>query len=170
MILLHCPRRTPLSRHRDEKPVTTSPLDSALTNRDARKSFRMRFYEKCRVSPASSIKDLESFSSSPVASNALCSLFSLFAPRVFHNSFPIRWFRTLSENSRVCTPPASLFPVLLCASPCLSIPLASRTLTVHRRHPHPPPPTARSIPAKRPRADGPFFVSGCLPAPRKVPL
>src|SRR6266851_2877716 len=31
MILLHRPRRTPLSRHRDENRVTTSPLDSALT-------------------------------------------------------------------------------------------------------------------------------------------
>src|SRR5712664_1849428 len=117
MILLHRPRRTPLSRHRDEKPVTTSPLDSALTNRDARKSFRMRFYEKCRVSPASSIKDLEFFSSAPVASNALCSLFSLFAPRVFHNSFPIRWFRALSENSRGVNPP------LPSSVPSLPIPL-----------------------------------------------
>src|SRR6266436_5358984 len=27
-------------RHRDEKPVTASPLESALTNRDVRKPFR----------------------------------------------------------------------------------------------------------------------------------
>jgi len=47
-------------RHRDEKPVTASPLESALTNRDVRKSFRplclpasfarrIRLYENCRV-------------------------------------------------------------------------------------------------------------------------
>jgi hypothetical protein len=39
----------------------------------------------------------------------LCSLFSLFAPTVFHNSFAIRRFRTLSENCRVSlTSPATL--------------------------------------------------------------
>jgi hypothetical protein len=32
---------------------------------------------------------------------SLSSLFSLFAPRVFHNSFPIKRFRTLSKNCRV---------------------------------------------------------------------
>ena len=31
------------------------------------------------------------------------ALFSLFAQRVFHNSFAIKRFRTLSENCRVCT-------------------------------------------------------------------
>src|SRR2546427_10528093 len=40
-----------LDRHRDEKRVTVSPLESALTNCDAYKSFRIRFYRKCRVSP-----------------------------------------------------------------------------------------------------------------------
>src|SRR5260370_29139799 len=68
---------------RDEKPVTATPLDSALTNSDARNSFRMLSYENSRVSLA------------------LSSLFSLFAPRVFHNSFAIKRFRTLSKNSRV---------------------------------------------------------------------
>ncbi len=38
---------------RDEKLVAAIPLDSALTNRDARKSFRIRSYENCRVSPGS---------------------------------------------------------------------------------------------------------------------
>jgi hypothetical protein len=38
-------------RHRDENPVTANPLESALTNRDARKSFRIRFYKNGRVSP-----------------------------------------------------------------------------------------------------------------------
>ncbi len=41
-------------RHRDEKPVTATPLVSALSpcrsHRDAPNSFRMRFYENCRVS------------------------------------------------------------------------------------------------------------------------
>src|SRR6266849_7429043 len=31
MILLHCPRRTPLSRHRDENRVTAIPLEATLT-------------------------------------------------------------------------------------------------------------------------------------------
>src|SRR6266403_1103655 len=43
------PRRSTLFRHRDEKPVTASPLESAFTNCDARNSFRIRFYENCRV-------------------------------------------------------------------------------------------------------------------------
>jgi hypothetical protein len=33
----------------------------------------------------------------------LPALFALFAPRVFHNSFPIKLFRTLSKNCRVYT-------------------------------------------------------------------
>src|SRR5216684_578689 len=41
-------------RHRDEKPVTASPLESAFTNPDARNSFRMRIYENSRVYPKSS--------------------------------------------------------------------------------------------------------------------
>jgi hypothetical protein len=43
------PRLSTLSRHRDEKPVTASPLESAFTKRDARNSFRMRSSENCRV-------------------------------------------------------------------------------------------------------------------------
>jgi hypothetical protein len=35
---------------RDEKPVTATPSKSAVTKCDARKSFRIRFYENCRVS------------------------------------------------------------------------------------------------------------------------
>ena len=34
---------------RDENPVTATPLESALTNRDARNSFRIRSYANCRV-------------------------------------------------------------------------------------------------------------------------
>ena len=45
------PRRIPF-RHRDENPVTATPLDSALTNCDARKPFRIRPYKNCRVSPS----------------------------------------------------------------------------------------------------------------------
>jgi hypothetical protein len=40
--------------HRDENPVTISPLESAFKNCDARNPFRIRSYENCRVSPASS--------------------------------------------------------------------------------------------------------------------
>src|SRR5260370_30104730 len=65
---------------RDENPVTATPLESALTNRDAHNSFRIRFYEECRVSLV------------------ISSLFSLFAQRVFHNSFAIMRFRALSQK------------------------------------------------------------------------
>src|SRR5207245_5023178 len=40
----------------DEKPLIPSSLESAITNGDACNSFRMRFYEDCRVAyPSSSI-------------------------------------------------------------------------------------------------------------------
>jgi hypothetical protein len=45
----HPCRSTPF-RHRDEKPVTVTPLVSAFTKRDACNPFRMRIYENCRVS------------------------------------------------------------------------------------------------------------------------
>src|SRR6267143_3373743 len=35
------------SRHRDEKPVTATSLESAFRNRDAHNPFRMRIYENC---------------------------------------------------------------------------------------------------------------------------
>jgi hypothetical protein len=41
------PRRR-LLHHLNENPVTTTPLDSVFTKRDARKSFRFCFYENCR--------------------------------------------------------------------------------------------------------------------------
>jgi hypothetical protein len=87
-------------RHRDEKPLIASPLDSALTNCDAHNPFRFRFYENCRVSPLFPIKNLKSYLRFLFPSHALCSLFSLFAPRVFQNSFAHKWFHTLSKNSR----------------------------------------------------------------------
>jgi hypothetical protein len=80
--------------HRDEKRVTISPLDSALTNSwqlaentaplspldsaltdcDAHKSFRMRSYENCRVSPAFPCSFLFRQSPSPLPglSSPLC--------------------------------------------------------------------------------------------------
>ena len=42
----------PFPSSRDEKLVTETPLDSALTNADVCKSFRIRSYANCRVSPA----------------------------------------------------------------------------------------------------------------------
>jgi hypothetical protein len=41
-----CPRS---SRHRDENPVTATPLECVLTKRDARDPFRIGSYENCRV-------------------------------------------------------------------------------------------------------------------------
>ncbi len=50
VIVSRHPRRSTLFRHRDEKPVTASPLDSAFTICDARNSFKIRFCENRRVS------------------------------------------------------------------------------------------------------------------------
>jgi hypothetical protein len=56
-------RPSSLFRHRDEKPVTASPLDSPLTICYARNPFRIQSYENCRVAhPSSSIFILCSFS------------------------------------------------------------------------------------------------------------
>src|SRR5712664_386984 len=51
-------------------------------NCDARNSFRIRFYENCRVSPTPS------------------TLFALFSQRAFDNLSAIKRMRTLSENCR----------------------------------------------------------------------
>ncbi len=96
-------------RHRDENHVTASPLDSSVTNRDDRNPFRIRSYDNCRVSLA------------------ISSLFSLFAQRVIHKSLEIKWFRTLSENSRGV---AQLFPIwnsTPAALPCLLLVSIRRT-------------------------------------------
>jgi hypothetical protein len=87
-------------RHRDEEPVTATPLESAFTNCDACNPFRIRFYKNCRVSLPSPIINLKSYSKFVLPGCALCSLFSLFAQRVFDNSIAIRGICTLSEKSR----------------------------------------------------------------------
>ena len=87
---------------RDENPVTATLLESALTNCDARKSFRMCFYVNCRVSPA------------------LCSLFSLFSPRTSHNSFPFNGIRTLSKDTRVYGLPFLLRELCALCDLCVS--------------------------------------------------
>jgi hypothetical protein len=91
--------RLPRSCRGDEDPVTTTPLESAFTNRDARNPFRIRFYENAGV-VVSLTKNHKRSLEFVFSSRALCSLFSLFAPRVFHNSFALKRFRTLSENRR----------------------------------------------------------------------
>ena len=97
------PRRT--ARPRRFRHVTKIPSPQlltfpALTNRDACNSFRIRSYEKCRVSPAFSSRNFKPYSTFLPTDRALCSLFSLFAQRVFHNSFAITKIRALSKNSR----------------------------------------------------------------------
>ena len=49
----------PCPPSRDEKLVTATPFDSALTNCDFSKSFRIRSYTNCRVSPALSLQNLQ---------------------------------------------------------------------------------------------------------------
>ena len=70
---------------RDEKLVTASSLESALTNRDARKSFGMCFYENCRVACA------------PVI------LFPIFRT-FFQVPYPVSTFlAALTKTAGVCT-------------------------------------------------------------------
>ena len=61
------------------------------------------------MSPSPHNKNLISYSRSVSTVRALCSLFSLFATRVFHNSFAHRRFRTLSKKCRVSLPPPPWF-------------------------------------------------------------
>jgi hypothetical protein len=72
------------SHHRDENPVTATPLDSVLTNRDARKPFRILTKTAGCRPPFTHFR----------------SLFSLFHQRVKHNSFAISALRTLFKNTR----------------------------------------------------------------------
>ena len=95
---------------REGKTVTASSLESAFTNRDACNSFRMCFYENCRVSLEQTSLFLK-FHFNLVAHHPRLAPHSpLFSP------FPFIRLRTLSfsvsrkfcvchsyENSRVCT-------------------------------------------------------------------
>src|SRR6266403_1393803 len=54
-------------------------------------------------------RESKDLSSQPTSGFALPTLFSLFAPRVFHNSFAIKPFHTLSENCRVSPTPRHPF-------------------------------------------------------------
>src|SRR6266478_930028 len=54
-------------------------------------------------------RESKDLSSQPTSGFALRTLFSLFAPRVFHNSFAIKPFHTLSENCRVSPTPRHPF-------------------------------------------------------------
>jgi hypothetical protein len=87
--------------HCDPKYLATSPLESAFTNRDARNPFGNRSYKNCPVSPRSPYNTFKSYLSFASSSRSYCSLLSLFAPRVFHNSFVRKRFRTLSQKCRV---------------------------------------------------------------------
>jgi hypothetical protein len=76
-----CPVRLHDSRHRDEKPVTATPLDSALTNRDARNPVRIRFYKKCRV--AAGLLNFPTFKRAKVATRFDLSRFFSYPPALF---------------------------------------------------------------------------------------
>jgi hypothetical protein len=95
----------PLQFHsRGVAPVTASSLSSALLDLHTHNPSRIRSYGKWRVSPSPQNKNFFSYSRLLSTVRALCSLFSLFATRVFHNSFAHRRFRTLSKKCRVSPP------------------------------------------------------------------
>jgi hypothetical protein len=109
--------RLPQPCQGDKKPVTVTPLDSALTGssqvaentailtplecaltpRDASKSFRMRSYKKCRVSPA-----IPYSSSSAAPSSTTLPFFSFqsLTNCKFCNSFVLK----LIQNARGVSP------------------------------------------------------------------
>jgi hypothetical protein len=110
VIVSHIPRRSALSRHRDENTVTASPLDSALAKRDARNPFRMRFYENCRVAYPRSSQFLKyNFNFAPIGRsrqpNRINSRpFFSWTSALFH--FPHRatpLFATLTKTAGVYT-------------------------------------------------------------------
>jgi hypothetical protein len=91
----------PLQLHcRGVEPVTASPLKSAFTNCHPRNLFRISSYENCRVLPPPPQRFFKSYLSCASFGRSYCSLLSLFAPRVFHNSFVHNSFRTLSKKCR----------------------------------------------------------------------
>jgi hypothetical protein len=101
VIASYYPRLASLSPHRDEKPVTASPLESALTNCDARNPFRMRSYENCRVAyPHDSISRLPSLCRAKGPSvNPLISM----RCALFHFPYPVNpVFATLTKTPGVC--------------------------------------------------------------------
>ena len=123
----------PFPSSRDEKLVTATRLDSALTNRDVRKSFRIRSYENCRVS-----NQQFPFWNSPLVLRAsvpvpsLCLLYFLyflyllyflllahsFAQRSNRNPFAVNRLRTLSIVTGG-VPPRILFSAFRLLSLCV---------------------------------------------------
>jgi hypothetical protein len=100
----------PLQLHRrGVEPVTASPIKSAFTNCQPRNLFKISSYVKWRMSPSPHKKNRISYSRSASTVRALCSLFSLFATRVFHNSFVHKRFRTLSQKCRGVPLPFSIW-------------------------------------------------------------
>lgn len=83
------------NRHRDENPVTLSPLDSAFTNAVTRKSFVMCIYENTGVSPFQLKLCLLKFAIPCI----LRPLFSSSSKFLFCNPFPFK----LLQMPRECT-------------------------------------------------------------------
>ncbi len=93
-------KHTP-SRHRDENPVTATPLESALTNCDARKPFRICSYENTGgVGVFFPFRNSSlTIYHSPLDSSCFFSHSSkLFYTYQKHNSLVFKQFRTLSRK------------------------------------------------------------------------
>jgi hypothetical protein len=110
VIVSHIPRRFTLSRHRDEKPVIVNPLESALTNREARNCFRILSYENCRVAYASSPQSLTynfyftPFRRSMQPNRSDPHLFFSGTSALFHFPYTATpLFATLTKTAGVCT-------------------------------------------------------------------
>ncbi len=110
MIVSRYPCRSTLLRHSDEKPVTVNPLDSTLTNCDARNSFRIRFYENCRlvlVPRTKFLKNNLNFTArrrSAAANWRDSRPFFSYGCALFHFPYPTSpLFATLTKTTGVCT-------------------------------------------------------------------
>src|SRR5229473_1748692 len=83
MILLHCPRRTPLSRHRDENRVTAIPLESTLTKNRGEGTCPLRSHHSLHVRRVyiHRHRSLDQFKRNDHAQIALFPLQDAFQPR-----------------------------------------------------------------------------------------
>src|SRR5271167_3702933 len=104
----------PLRLHRRSvEPVTASPLKSALTNPHTHNFFRIRPYEKWRVSPSPHNKNFISYSRSVPTVRALCSLFHSLQQECFTTPLPTSASALFLKN-------AGCHPLLLTGSSSLT--------------------------------------------------
>jgi hypothetical protein len=116
----------------ESNPPRSTVFVSRIGLRDAAFASRMHLRDVAHADSYTSSVPSNSFLPRSKGRGAFCSfrtLPSLFASRAFHNSFTIKQFRTLSENSRVYPNSSySGLPRAVCAKGTRHSPFFSRTL------------------------------------------